>query len=255
MKKTEQSEAEFLKSYTPNEYDQVLFSIDPVVLTLIDDRLHVLLVKRSIHPYKGLWSLPGGRVDQHHCEDIQSAVRQKLKAKTGLDQPYFEQVFTDGGLHMDPRGWTVTTVYMALVRYEDVELCDNETGEEVMWHPTDALTELLPMAFWHVKLVGSVLDRLKDKINYTDLPIIFMPDTFTIRKLRMAYEAILDAPITRQNFIKRSDKLKKLGLIVEAGLGDETESAGRPARRYRYVPDDGPHVFSHSMTTVGNKGK
>src|SRR5947209_12122302 len=37
----------------------VRLSVDPVLFTLIDDRLHVLLRRRTWAPFEGVWALPG----------------------------------------------------------------------------------------------------------------------------------------------------------------------------------------------------
>ena len=44
-----------------DEYADVLvrLSVDPVLFTLIEDRLHVLLRLRTWSPFAGMWALPG----------------------------------------------------------------------------------------------------------------------------------------------------------------------------------------------------
>lgn len=245
MTKHYKTEEEFLAHFKANTHDNMLFSIDPVIFTIKDQRLHVLMVKRNNFPFKGAWALPGGRIDKERSESIEDAVRLKLLEKTGLDHAYFEQVMTDGGKEMDPRGWSITTVYLALVRHEDAVLEENKTGELVAWQPVDALDEIGSIAFWHRKLIDASLSRLQDKITYTDLPANLMPASFTIRQLRMAYETILGIEITRQAFVKRANQLIDKGLLVDTG--EISDEVGRPAKLYKYVPEKTPHVFSHSM--------
>ena len=50
-----------------SEFERPLLTVDTVILTLIDARLHVLLVRRNKAPQKGVWTLPGGFV--HTDED------------------------------------------------------------------------------------------------------------------------------------------------------------------------------------------
>lgn len=242
------NDAEFCANYTPNDYDQMLFSLDPVIFTIKEGVLNVLLVQRQSDPCKNQWALPGGRVDKLKSDDLIQALQQKLMSKTGLDHCYFEQVLTDGGLKMDGRGWSVSTVYMALVRYSDVVLEENQTGEPVQWHPVDQLTALEPLAFWHQTFIDAALARLRDKITYTDLPINMVDKVFTVRQLRMAYESILGVEITRQAFSKRANQLTKNGVIIETG--NMSDDVGRPAMLYKAVKHEKPHVFSYSMTKV-----
>ena len=45
--------------YDPSAYLAVAVTVDLVVLTIRDDALRVLLVRRGAAPYKGRWALPG----------------------------------------------------------------------------------------------------------------------------------------------------------------------------------------------------
>lgn len=222
--------------------DWLLFSVDPVIFTIKDSCLQVLLVKRKRAPFVGRWSLPGGRVDKLHCANLAEAVRKKLFEKTGLDQVYFEQVFTDGGKDMDPRGWSLTTVYLALVWFDSIRLDKNQTGEEVRWHPVDQLNTLGEFAFWHKQIIEKTVRRLQDKVTYTDLPLRFMPEKFTIRDLRIAYEVILNQKLPRPSFAKR---------ILDAGIltdtGEKESSSHRPAPLYSYKPEKDTYIFPRAL--------
>lgn len=229
------------ETFKPNDYDLVLFSQDPVILTIIDNNLHVLLVKRSYEPYIGHWGLPGGRVDKN-CDNLKLALAEKLKSKTGLVGVYFEQVYTEGGRDMDPRGWSVTTVYMALVNHLAIRFAENETGEEVEWKAVDSLDDLGSLAFWHRKLIDTTVDRLRDKIRYMDMAMHLMPKRFTIKELRLAYEVILGRTLSRQAFDKR---VRKAGILKEVGLSEKVSH--RPAAIFEYCDLNGTHVYSAEL--------
>ncbi len=49
---------------------------------VLDDRGHLLVVRRGQPPAKGLWSLPGGRVEVG--ESLDDAVRREVFEETGL---------------------------------------------------------------------------------------------------------------------------------------------------------------------------
>jgi 8-oxo-dGTP diphosphatase len=54
------TERKFLANYRPDRFPRPAVTVDIVVLTLIDARLLVLLVRRRAHPFKGRWAIPGG---------------------------------------------------------------------------------------------------------------------------------------------------------------------------------------------------
>ncbi|MGJ8527031.1 NUDIX hydrolase [Maritalea sp.] len=56
-----------------------------VVSCALFDGPKVLLIQRGKHPYKGLWSLPGGRVELG--ETFIAAVKRELLEETGLLVP------------------------------------------------------------------------------------------------------------------------------------------------------------------------
>ena len=73
----------------------------------------VLLIRRKHDPFAGRWALPGGFVDEN--ERLIDAARRELKEETGLDLADLEQLHTFGDPGRDPRGWTVSVVYLARV--------------------------------------------------------------------------------------------------------------------------------------------
>ena len=64
MKKTEDlTEKQFLSQYNIHDFEVPLTTVDMAIFALIDQKLHVLLVQRNDHPFKGEWALPGGFID------------------------------------------------------------------------------------------------------------------------------------------------------------------------------------------------
>ena len=48
-------------------------------------------------------------------ESLAACAARKLAEKTGVESPYLEQLGSWGGARRDPRGWSATHVYFALI--------------------------------------------------------------------------------------------------------------------------------------------
>jgi 8-oxo-dGTP diphosphatase len=70
----------------------------------------VLLVKRSIRPYRGYWCLPGGRVE--FGETVEEAVHREVKEETGLDVETERMTGIYSDPKRDPRGHSISIAYL-----------------------------------------------------------------------------------------------------------------------------------------------
>jgi 8-oxo-dGTP diphosphatase len=61
---------------------KMLVAVDLVILTIQNDNLAVLVIKRGVEPYLGRWALPGGFVLSG--ESLEQAAQRELKEETGL---------------------------------------------------------------------------------------------------------------------------------------------------------------------------
>ncbi|GAG43645.1 unnamed protein product, partial [marine sediment metagenome] len=52
-------ERDFLAGYDPRAFDPIAVTVDVVVLTLRQGRLHVLAIERGGQTFAGAWALPG----------------------------------------------------------------------------------------------------------------------------------------------------------------------------------------------------
>src|SRR6266536_4207308 len=103
-----------MTSYDPSVFPPVAVTVDLVVLTVRDDALCALFVRRGEPPYKRRWALPGGFV--RPTEDLDAAAVRELAEETGVsgDHLHVEQLASYGAAHRDPRMRVVTVAYLAL---------------------------------------------------------------------------------------------------------------------------------------------
>ncbi|MGV2293643.1 NUDIX domain-containing protein, partial [Trinickia sp. YCB016] len=103
------------------EFSLPYTTVDVVIFTVLDNVLQVLLVQRPAgagEPYPGCWALPGGFVDVETDATLEDCARRKLFEKTVMRSPYLEQLGSWGSATRDPRGWSATHVWFALISAE-----------------------------------------------------------------------------------------------------------------------------------------
>lgn len=59
------------------------FIVTSVVAVIVDDEQRVLLTKRNISPFEGLWVMPGGKIDLG--EPILQALHREVREEVGLE--------------------------------------------------------------------------------------------------------------------------------------------------------------------------
>lgn len=130
-------EKEFLAGYDLTKYDRPSVAADIVVFAIMadgerdntrkpqDKKLKILLIERGGYPYKGCWAMPGGFCRKG--EDVIDSARRELCEETGIGDAYVKLVGVYGEPGRDPRGWVISSTYMALM---DGERCSIEAGDD-----------------------------------------------------------------------------------------------------------------------------
>jgi ADP-ribose pyrophosphatase YjhB (NUDIX family) len=89
------------------------------------------------------------------------------------------------------------------------------------------------IAFDHAKIIQYAVERLRSKLEYTDIAFNLMPELFTLGELQQVYEVILDTELLKANF-----RRKIAGMVVETN--EYTKAAGhRPSKLFRFNPNWG----------------
>lgn len=281
------SEQEFLQQYQESDYKHPSVASDVVIFTVSEEekknyrklpqkKLCILMVQRGVHPYLGMWALPGGFVRPDETTE-QAAVRE-LKEETGIDHLYLEQLYTFSDPNRDPRTWVMSCSYLALIDSRERKLQAGDDADQADWftiqyqliqqkkvrlengyeqtnqyelklekdsltllaiieessietdqisHSVYRMIENNGFAFDHGKIIAYALQRLRGKIEYTDLALNLMPKQFTLTELQQVYEVILGKELLKAAF------RRKIANLVEE-TENYTENAGhRPSRLFQ----------------------
>lgn len=221
--------------------DRPLVTVDLVIFTLLGEQLQLLLVRRPEtpgEPFPGRWALPGGFVDVMRDRTLLECAQRKLREKTGVAAPYLEQLGSWGGAQRDPRGWSATHAYFALIPPPDA----SAQGEaESLWLAADEAARKR-LAFDHAEILEAAVQRLRSKVEYTSLPAFLLPEPFTLPELQRTYELVLGRPLDKSAFRKRmldGDFLEEAGMVPGA--------FGRAAMGYRVRNRDRAAVFPRTF--------
>jgi len=204
--------------------DSPTLSVVVVIFTVLDGELRALLIKRSAQPYQGLWAIPGGLL--RTGESLVEAATRKLVDETGVRDVFLEQLYTFDDLDDARPGGSLAMTYFALVDHERARLADRADWQPD-WFSTDDLPEL---AFHNDRVLAYARERLRNKLQYTNVAYSLLPETFTLSQLQRVYETILGRDLDKRNFRKRVLSLE----IIEPTAERRAEGAGRPALLYRF---------------------
>ncbi|MGF6808442.1 8-oxo-dGTP diphosphatase [Paraburkholderia sp. Clong3] len=208
-----------------------LVTADIALFTIQEGSLRVLLGKRANTPELGRWALPGGVLDPMSDSDLNDTARRVLSSKTGVDVPFLDQVATFSGAARDPRGWSLSVLYYALLPRDLVPAVAGSKTEAIEWR--DAFAPGSGLAFDHAKLIAAALATLRDKVDRAALPLHLLPERFTLTELQQTCELILGRSLDKSVFRRR---LKDEPRIVQLD-GEFLYGPQRPAQLFRAAVD------------------
>lgn len=204
------------------------FTIDCVIYSFTEGKLHVLLNERNEYPYKDWWALPGFFVEKD--EEMEDAVKRILYEHTGLKDIFMEQLGAFAGVKRHPQGRIMTVAFSTIVKYNDVKSKIKPTTtymKQARWFAIDQLPDL---AFDHSQIIQKSLQNLKYSLNYSTAIYELLPEKFTLTQLQQVYEAVLGNALDKRNFRK---KIANTGFLKELPEVQKGVSY-RAARLYKF---------------------
>ena len=205
--------------------------------------LKLLLNKREAEPFAGHWALPGvvvnGGVQDLSLKD--AVERLRASDKVGFNLAWSEQVGTVGDAFRDPRCWSSSTYYLAIVADEPT------LAEHQAWLPLNAVADgSIKLPFDHNLIVASVQERLLSKSLYSSLPLMFLGTEFSAPEATTIFSLVLARPVLKTSIRQRLLKLSEAGYLRETGRKKHGEG-GRPQATVENLKPGAVYFFDRSF--------
>ena len=216
-------------------------TVDTVILSMFEDELKVLLIKRHTEPFKDKWAIPGGYVRM--SENLDQAAERVLKERTGVENVFLEQLYTFGDPLRHPTSRVITCAYFAIVRAKDVQIFSDP---DVAWHNVN---DLPPLAFDHKQIIDYSRKATRERLEVCPVAYQLLNEKFTLTEMQKAYELIMGKQLDKRNFRKKV--LCTEGLIELNEFSKSTSK--RPARLYTFDKINLDSITGHFI--ISNKEK
>ena len=198
---------------------------------MAEARLHVLLVRRGVEPFKGMWAIPGGF--KRPNETLDEAATRELREETSIDGvALLTQFGAYGDPRRDPRMNVVTVAYLAVLPEVIGIVAGTDASHAALMPASDALDGKLELAFDHDRILRDALERVRVDLELRGIATAFLGPTFTLAELRTVYEAVwgvqLDSANFRRSLLSDGDWVIPTGRRARPGA-----SGGKPAEFFR----------------------
>ncbi len=141
-----------------NLHQKPSLTVDIVVVVPVDGQHNVLLIRRKHAPFEGRWAIPGGFVDPY--EPLEEAARRELLEETGIEPARLQQLHAFGAPGRDPRGWTVSVAYLAVLEEGAAQSIQPRAGDDAADVGWFDLLAPPPLAFDHADILAQARHAL-----------------------------------------------------------------------------------------------
>jgi 8-oxo-dGTP diphosphatase len=211
--------------------ERTSFSLEVVMLRFFSNQLCVFLQSES----QSL-SLPRIAVDVDIDKNIESALKRGIHQWVNISPCYAEQIKTIGNATRYPEQWMIAVVYTALFSASEGPATEG-------WYPLESMGgSTLTLAFDHAAIIHSCVKRLRNKAQYTSLPLHLAEKEFTLSDAQRVYESLLQKKLEKKSFRRRL-----LDANILHCLNKEKRTQTRPAQLYSLSSGHIVHHFSRNM--------
>jgi 8-oxo-dGTP diphosphatase len=207
-----------------------IVAADVALFTVLEDSLRVLLLQRKNDPLAGEWALPAALLKPDKDASLERTARRALEDKTRVAIPHLEQVSVFSGPDRDPRGYSLSVLFYALLPTDKAPAVAGAKATDVAWSDVAHLKR--PIAFDHRQMIELATTRLRQKVEQQVLPLHLLPAEFTLTQVQRVCEAVMGKQLDKSSFRRR---LRSDESLVEVE-GKFELGANRPAQMFRMIP-------------------
>lgn len=137
-----QSEQQFLRSYSLDDYERPSVTADVAAFTIRcregksyrkepENTLSLLMIRRGGHPYQGCWALPGGFLQKG--ETIEQCAMREICEETGVSPAALMLTGMYTAPERDPRGWIISASFASVITEADTEPQSGDDADDALW--------------------------------------------------------------------------------------------------------------------------
>jgi 8-oxo-dGTP diphosphatase len=206
-------------------YFRAACSVTCVIFGFQDQRIKVLLVKRSRDPFKNSNALPSDMV--YPNDSIEQKVDELISFHTGTTNFYKKQIRAFAETSRHPLGRVISIGYYCFVNSLECHLNHSTNQEVAGWMDLKMVPQL---AFDHNEIVGAAHRRLLAKMSNQLAGFELLPRKFTLKQFQEVYEACLGHELDKRNFRR---KIISQEVILETGeFQNPWEESGKAPMLY-----------------------
>jgi len=179
-------------------YPHPALTVDAILFKYSGNELKVLFIQRGIEPYKGKWAFPGGFVEEN--ETVEDAIKRELMEEVSISVESLQQFYTASAPERDPRGWTVSVVFIGFVGVDNSIVKAGDDASNAKWY---SLNKLPVLAFDHHEILSKARLFLSELVRKSVINDSLLPSVFLLEQLHSLYFEIIGSAEETDLLIER----------------------------------------------------